>query len=208
MSVVHQMELDWKQLISKTRPNQRILTDTKASNFHPVSHRPDLFGELEMGDLEWTCADHGIRPLVHLQNLQPRSINVSNFTTPPSGLGSKADKLSITCRPSTDPSHLEMCAIRAHLPDDSQVSLYVLHLARVPEFKVGSGPNCGFSYFVPDEDKPEDYAVHHFWLCTIASGRFIHKGQIVEAKGTVIVVHAIQGMRPDLAASSWNFANF
>lgn len=160
--------------------------------------------------VKWSTypSDHGIRPLVHLQNLQPRSINVSNFTTPPSGLGSKADKLSITCRPSTDPSHLEMCAIRAHLPDDSQVSLYVLHLARVPEFKVGSGPNCGFSYFVPDEDKPEDYAVHHFWLCTIASGRFIHKGQIVEAKGTVIVVHAIQGMRPDLAASSWNFANF
>lgn len=223
-------------------------TDAKAPNFHPVSERPDLFGELETKDLEWTCAGgfatetqtfyhfledetmimcqviHSSIGLwsptiqftckIYNPNTKEtiwRSVHVSNFTTPPPGLdkrSSRADQFSITCKPSTDPTYPEMYAIRANLSDDLQVSLDVLRPALVPGFKVGSGPNGGFSYFGPNKDKPEGYVVHRFWPRTVANGHFIHKGRAVEAKGVGMMVHAIQGMRPNLVATRWNFAHF
>ncbi|KIJ62888.1 hypothetical protein HYDPIDRAFT_157047 [Hydnomerulius pinastri MD-312] len=140
-----------------------------------------------------------------------RSINVSNFVTPPPGLDKrscKADQFSITCKPSADPSHPEIYVIRANLSDDLQVSLDVSRPASVPGFKVGKGPKGGFSYFGPDLEKPEGYVVHRFWPRTAASGHIIHKGQAIVAKGTGMLVHAIQGMRPNLIASRWNFAHF
>ncbi|KAI6025690.1 oxidative stress survival, Svf1-like protein [Pisolithus orientalis] len=216
-------------------------TDAKAPNFHPVSERPDLFGELETKDLEWTCAGgfatetqtfyHFLEDetmimcqVIHSSIGSPAKstiptpkrrfgarIHVSNFTTPPPGLdkrSSRADQFSITCKPSTDPTYPEMYAIRANLSDDLQVSLDVLRPALVPGFKVGSGPNGGFSYFGPNKDKPEGYVVHRFWPRTVANGHFIHKGRAVEAKGVGMMVHAIQGMRPNLVATRWNFAHF
>lgn len=223
-------------------------TDAKAPNFYPVSERPDLFGELETKDLEWTCAGGFVtetqifyhfledETMIMCQVIHSsiglwyptvqftckiynpktketiwRSINVSNFTTSPPGLDKrscKADQFSITCKPTADPSHPEMYAIRAHLSDDLQVSLDVSRPTLVPGFKVGTGPSGGFSYFGPNKDKPEGYVVHRFWPRTAASGHFIHKGRAVEAKGVGMMVHAIQGMRPNLVASRWNFANF
>lgn len=140
-----------------------------------------------------------------------RSINVNNFVTPPPGLDKrscKADEFSITCKPTTDPAHPETYVIRANLSDDLQVSLDVLRPASVPGFKVGQGPKGGFSYFGPDVNKPDGYVVHRFWPHTIANGHIIRKGQASTIKGIGMFVHAIQGMRPNLVASRWNFANF
>ena len=36
----------------------------------------------------------------------------------------------------------------------------------------------------------------------------MHNGQAIEANGTGMFVHAIQGMRPNRIAASWNFADF
>ncbi|KAH7921034.1 oxidative stress survival, Svf1-like protein [Leucogyrophana mollusca] len=140
-----------------------------------------------------------------------RSINVTNFVTPPPGLdkrSSKADQFSITYKPTADSSNPEMYTIRAHLSDDLQISLDVTRPASVPGFKVGKGPKGGYSYFGHDAEKPEGYVVHRFWPRTNASGLIMHKGQAIPAQGSGMFVHAIQGMRPNLVASRWNFANF
>ncbi|KAG6373509.1 oxidative stress survival, Svf1-like protein [Boletus reticuloceps] len=130
-----------------------------------------------------------------------RSINVTNFVTPPPGLDKrscKADQFSITSRPSADPSLPESYVIRANLSDDLQVSFDVARPASVPGFKVGQGPKGGFSYFGPDVNKAEGYVVHRFWPHTRASGHLIYKGQATSIQGIGMFVHAIQGMRPNL----------
>ncbi|KAG6335178.1 hypothetical protein ID866_3904 [Astraeus odoratus] len=140
-----------------------------------------------------------------------RSINVSNFVTSPPGLDKrscKADQFSITAKPSADQAHPEMYIIRANLSDDLQISLDISRPVTVPGFKIGNGPKGGFSYFGTDVDKPDGYVVHRFWPRTVASGHIIHKGQAIVARGVGMMVHAIQGMRPNLVASRWNFANF
>ncbi|OAX32024.1 oxidative stress survival, Svf1-like protein [Rhizopogon vinicolor AM-OR11-026] len=140
-----------------------------------------------------------------------RSVNVTNFVTPPPGLdkrSSKADQFSITYKPSSDDSHSEMYTIRANLSDNLQISLDVSRPSAVPGFKIGKGPKGGYSYFGPDQEKPEGYVVHRFWPRTSASGHIIHNGKAIIAEGHGMLVHAIQGMRPNLIASRWNFANF
>jgi hypothetical protein len=135
------------------------------------------------------------------------SINVSNFVTAPPGLDKrscKADQFSITC----DPSRPDVYVIHAKLSDDLQLSLEVSRLASVPGFKVGKGPKGGFSYFGTDLDKPEGYVIHHLWPRTVVNGHIVHKGQAIAAKGIGMFLHAIQGMRPNLVASRWNFGNF
>lgn len=139
-----------------------------------------------------------------------RSLNVTNFVTPPPGLDKrscKADQFSVTFKPSADLTYPESYTIRANLSDDLQISLDVSRPTSVPGFKVGNGPKGGFSYF-GDKDKPEGYVVHRFWPRTAISGHIIHKGQAITAMGMGMMVHAIQGMRPNLVASRWNFATF
>ena len=101
-----------------------------------------------------------------------------------------------------------MYTIRANLSDDLQVSLDVLRPSAVPGFKIGQGPKGGFSYFGSDQQKPDGYVVHRFWPRTKASGHIIHNGRAIAAEGHGMLSHAIQGMRPNLIASRWNFANF
>ncbi|KAG9316941.1 oxidative stress survival, Svf1-like protein [Chiua virens] len=140
-----------------------------------------------------------------------RSINVTNFVTPPPGLDKrscKADQFSITCNPSADPSFPEKYDIRANLSDDFQISLEVARPASVPGFKLGQGPKGGFTYFGQDVTKPDGYVVHRFWPHTRATGHVIRKGQATPVNGIGMFVHAIQGMRPNLVASRWNFGTF
>ncbi|KZP23866.1 oxidative stress survival Svf1-like protein [Athelia psychrophila] len=140
-----------------------------------------------------------------------KSINVSNFVTAPNGLDKrscKADQFSITFKATPGAASPEAYTIRANLADDLQLSLEVARPAAVPGYKLGAGPKGGFSYFGVDAEKPEGYVVHRFWPHNVATGHIISRGQAIAARGPGMMVHAIQGMRPNLVAATWNFANF
>jgi hypothetical protein len=137
-----------------------------------------------------------------------KSINVTNFLLGLDKRSCKGDQFSITHKSSPGTDHPESYTILANLADDLQISLDVVRPAAVPGYKIGKGPGGGFSYFGPDIEKPEGYAVHRFWPHDIATGHIISKGQALTARGPGMMVHAIQGMRPNLVASRWNFANF
>jgi len=80
--------------------------------------------------------------------------------------------------------------------------------AAIPGYKVGKGPKGGYSYFGPDLQKPEGYVIHRFWPRFKATGTVIRNGKAEAFQGPGMLVHAIQGMRPNLVASAWNFAHF
>lgn len=140
-----------------------------------------------------------------------KSINVTNFVTPPPGLdkrSSKADQFSITHKSHPGTDYPEVYTITANLGEDLQIALDVKRPAGVSGFKVGKGPKGGYSYFGADLNKPDGHVVHRFWPRTEGQGVIVWKGRAVEAKGPGMFVHAIQGMRADTVASRWNFANF
>jgi len=84
------------------------------------------------------------------------------------------------------------------------VSLEVKRPAEATPWKVGNG----YSYFGPDREKPEGYVVHRFWPIFKAEGHFIIDGKAEAVNANGMFVHAIQGMRPNLVASAWNFSHF
>ncbi|KAF5382172.1 hypothetical protein D9615_004403 [Tricholomella constricta] len=140
-----------------------------------------------------------------------KSINVNNFVTPPPGLdkrSSKADEFSITFKHTPGSDHPESYTIRANLGTDLQLSFEIARPASIPGWKVGKGPKGGYTYFGPDPAKAEGYAIHRFWPHFRATGHMIHKGKAASYQGPGMMVHAIQGMRPNLLAASWNFGNF
>lgn len=144
-------------------------------------------------------------------------MNVSNFATPPpSGAGvtydkrsSRADEFTIIHKSGSHANDAaESYTINANLSKDLQIALVISRPASVPGFKFGKGLKGGFSDFGPDPTKRDGYVTHRFWPRTVASGHIIHNGQAITAHGPGMFVHAIQGMRPNLVASRWNFANF
>ncbi|KAG6809796.1 hypothetical protein H0H92_014699 [Tricholoma furcatifolium] len=140
-----------------------------------------------------------------------KSVNVNNFVTPPPGLdkrSSKADEFSITYKYTPGSDHPESYTIRANLAADLQLSFDVARPSAIPGWKVGKGPKGGFTYFGPDPEKAEGYAIHRFWPHTKASGTVISAGKAESYQGPSMMVQAIQGMRPNLLAASWNFGNF
>ncbi|KAI0064770.1 oxidative stress survival Svf1-like protein [Artomyces pyxidatus] len=137
-----------------------------------------------------------------------RSVNVSNFAPGADKRSSKADQFTITHKSAPGSEHPESYTISVNLSDDVQISLDVRRPAGVPGFKVGKGPKGGYSYFGPDAENAEGYVVHRFWPQTFTSGHIILSGKAVAVDGPGMFVHAIQGMRPNLVAARWNFANF
>jgi len=140
-----------------------------------------------------------------------KSVNVSNFVTPPPGLdkrSSKANEFSVTYKSSAGTDFPESYTIRANLGVDLQVSLEIQRPASIPGYKVGKGPQGGYSYFGPDPQKAEGYVIHRFWPRFKATGTVIQNGKAKPVQGCGMLVHAIQGMRPNLVASAWNFAHF
>jgi hypothetical protein len=142
-----------------------------------------------------------------------KSINVTNFAPLPDRRSCKADEFSFTFRPGAGAGAEDAYAVTAKLGDDVQVSLTVSRPAGVPGFKLGGGPTGGYSLFGPDGTldpaKAEGYVVHRFWPRTRAAGLVVtggHARTLDAAPG--MFVHAIQGMRPNLVASRWNFAHF
>ena len=141
-----------------------------------------------------------------------KSVNVNNFVTPPPGCdkrSSKADEFSITYNSSPNNTDFpESYTIRANLGIDLQVSLDVQRPAAIPGYKVGKGPRGGYSYFGPNPEKAEGYVIHRFWPRFKATGTVIRSGKAMPVQGSGMLVHAIQGMRPNLVASAWNFVHF
>ncbi|KAJ7170706.1 survival factor 1 [Mycena crocata] len=140
-----------------------------------------------------------------------KSIHVTNFVTPPPGLDKrscKADEFSVTFKSSPDSEYPESYTIRANLSTDLQISLELLRPKAIPGYKIGTGEKGGFSYFGPDPVKPEGYVVHRFWPRYYATGHIIRNGAAESIQGPGMFVHAIQGMRPNLVAASWNYAHF
>ena len=141
-----------------------------------------------------------------------KSVNVSNFVTPPPKLDKRscqADEFSLTyeSHPESE-DHPEGYTIRASLSKSIKIALTISRPASIPGFKVGKGPQGGYSYFGPNPNKAEGYVVHRFWPHTINTGRLTYNGKTVAVDGPGMFDHAIQGMRPNLVASRWNFAHF
>jgi hypothetical protein len=140
-----------------------------------------------------------------------RSVNVSNFVTPPPDLdkrSSKSDEFTITHADAAGTDYPERYTISAVLTQEVTISLEVRRPAGAPGFKTGKGPDGGYSYFGPDAASPEGYVVHRFWPLTRTSGSISVNGKPLAVEGPGMFVHAIQGMRPNAVASRWNFAHF
>lgn len=141
-----------------------------------------------------------------------KSINVNNFVTPPPGLdkrSSKADEFSITYKSHPDnPDFPESYSIVAKLGTDMQIFLDLKRYGTAKGFKIGKSPKGGFSYFGTDLEKPDGYVVHRFWPRLMAEGHVVRRGKMDSISGPGMFVHAIQGMRPNLVAASWNFGHF
>ncbi|RPD59977.1 oxidative stress survival Svf1-like protein [Lentinus tigrinus ALCF2SS1-7] len=140
-----------------------------------------------------------------------KSVNVTNFITPPPGLdkrSSKADEYSITHKSNPGTDFPESYTIRAQLDNDVQIAFDFSRPASIPGYKVGKGPNGGFSYYGHDPKNAEGYMVHRFWPQCTVTGVVVNKGNAISVNGPGMFVHAIQGMRPNLTAARWNFAYF
>ncbi|GAA6003796.1 hypothetical protein JCM10207_003604 [Rhodosporidiobolus poonsookiae] len=148
-----------------------------------------------------------------------KSVSVSNFKTAPSPKldkrSAKSDQFTITVDPST-PTKM---TVEGKYDDDVQISLVFDQLC--PGFKVGAGPRGGMTYFgqlstkapagpAPDVSAGGDgYAVHRFWPRCAVSGIVRTGSDVVDLSGSRgVFIHAIQGLRPNLLAARWNFANF
>jgi hypothetical protein len=137
-----------------------------------------------------------------------RSTNVANFYPGEDKRSSKSDQFTIAYKSTPGAEFEESYSILGRFGDDLQVSIDIKRPATIPGFKIGKGPKGGFSYFGPDVAKPEGYVVHRFWPRFASTGIIVNNGQATSFAGPGMFVHAIQGMRPNLVAASWNFAHF
>ncbi|THH10035.1 hypothetical protein EW145_g1597 [Phellinidium pouzarii] len=140
-----------------------------------------------------------------------RSTNVGNFLASPPGLDKrscKSDQFSITYKSAPGTDTPETFTVFAHATDDVQITLNITRAASAPGWKIGNDAKGGRSFYGPDIEKPEGYVSHKFWPRTQCNGLIIYKGQAITANGPGMYVHTIMGMRPNLVASRWNFADF
>ncbi|KAK0557378.1 putative cell survival pathways protein [Tilletia horrida] len=144
-----------------------------------------------------------------------KSVAVTHFVTPPpSGSGRKVfDKRScksdqFTVLFDSHPDGSESYDISASFDQELQITYKYTRPAAAKGWKLGAGPTGGKSIFGSNPDSPDGYVVHRFWPQAKTSGHIMLKGNLIDATGNGMFVHAIQGMRPNLVAATWNFANF
>ena len=88
----------------------------------------------------------------------------------------------------------------------NKTSVVDLKFTRItPGFVAGKN---GTSSFGTDPAKPWGRMRHAFWPRCRVEGSIMTQQGPVDFKGTGCFVHALQGMKPHFAASTWNFANF
>ncbi|EST08660.1 Oxidative stress survival, Svf1-like protein [Kalmanozyma brasiliensis GHG001] len=134
-----------------------------------------------------------------------KSVNVTKFAPQTDKRSSKAAEFSVVFS-STDAG--DKYSITANLDADLQLSWSFTRPKAIQGWKLGAGPKGGFSYFGSNLGSPEGYVIHRFWPVAESEGHVIAQGAAIDAKGKGMFVHAIQGMRPNLVAAKWNFANF
>jgi hypothetical protein len=124
---------------------------------------------------------------------------------------------TIVHRDTSDPDYSENYTINVNVGPEIQLSIIVSRPNSVPGVKVGKSPNGGYTYFGQNKDRPDGYVVHRFWPRTKFSGHLTWGANgsamgggsgIEEIKGVGMMVHAIQGLRPNLVARRWNFCWF
>lgn len=134
-----------------------------------------------------------------------KSVNVTKFAAQGDKRSSKAAEFSVNFA-TTEAG--DKYTITANLDAELQISWSFTRPAGVQGWKLGAGPKGGFSYFGSNVGSPDGYVIHRFWPVAESEGHIIAKGAAIDAKGRGMFVHAIQGMRPNLVAAKWNFANF
>ncbi|MBW0519754.1 hypothetical protein O181_059469 [Austropuccinia psidii MF-1] len=158
-----------------------------------------------------------------------KSTNVTNFKTPPIFSNSsdlpkydkrscKSDQFSILL----DPNQPDTYSITGKHDDSIHFQFNLTRMDGVPGWKLGHDARGGFTYFGRGNQKRESpksgpdysastdgYIIHRFWPRCSLSGQIILNGQPVNLnQSRAIFIHAVQGMRPNLIASRWNFCNF
>lgn len=141
---------------------------------------------------------------------------MTNFKVQSDKRSCKSDQITVTM----DPTNGNKYTIQAKYDEDVQISIEYERVA--DGFKIGDSPRGGFTYFgqlsskpAPSGDAPDyaaggdGYAIHRIWPRCNVSG-IVRVGNDVQdlegARG--VFIHAIQGLRPNLLAANWNFANF
>lgn len=160
-----------------------------------------------------------------------KSTNVTNFKpapTAPSPSGSKISYDRRSCKSDQfsillDPARPDTYHISGKHDGGVELVFTVTRLPNVPGWKLGTGPQGGFTYFgLPTGSKPgsgpkpdssggaDGYMVHRFWPRCSLTGfiKLPNQESVSLESGRAMFVHAIQGMRPNLIASRWNFCNF
>lgn len=135
-----------------------------------------------------------------------KSKNVDQFQVLPDKRSCKSSAFSVTCKDLEDGS--QQYEISATLDNELQLMYTVKRSASAKGWKLGQGDKGGFSYFGENPAAPVGHVVHRFWPHVQVSGMVVLKGRAIDANGQGMFVQAIQGMRPNLVASKWNFANF
>ncbi|CAE6505907.1 unnamed protein product [Rhizoctonia solani] len=203
------------ELFSKLEPQD--LEWSCATGF--VTETQTWYNFLEDGTLIWFQVIHSALGLWYPQIkfacriFNPKTkdttwkcINITNFVTPPTSKDKrscKSDQFTIIHGSGTG-EFAEQYTIKAKLDDDLELVLTISRPINANGFKVGRGE----SFFGIDVSKPEGYVGHRFWPRTKCAGHIIKSGQAIEANGVGMFVRMIQGMRPNLVAARWNFANF
>ncbi|CAI2170079.1 768_t:CDS:2 [Funneliformis geosporum] len=124
-----------------------------------------------------------------------KSVNMSHFKLSGDRLSAEADNMSIKLNP-------ECNKYKVTLKHDKDLSID-FEFERVDRgFRKKNG---GKTYF---GKKESEYVEHKFWPKGIVKGKIMVDGNEFDLSGVGLFVHAIQGMRPHLIASSWNFVNF
>jgi len=140
-----------------------------------------------------------------------RSVNVSNFVTPPPELdkrSSKADEFTITHADALGTDYPELYTITANLTQDVTISLEVRRPTGAPGFKVGKGPDGVTRTVGPDAAQPEGYVVHRFWPLTRTSGEITLNGKPLTVDGPGMFVARDTGHAAESGASRWNLPTF
>ena len=136
-----------------------------------------------------------------------KSKNVDSFQVLPNNKHScKSSAFTIDFKDESNGS--QSYNVSATLDNDVQLMYSMTRPSEAKGWKLGQGPKGGFSYFGENENSPDGYVVHRFWPYTKTSGMLVINGRAMEVNGQGMFVQAIQGMRPNLVATRWNFGNF